>query len=145
MVRQWQELFWDSKYSSVDLEASPDFVKLADAYGAYGRRITDPSEMKSALEEAMAITDRPCVLDFRIVKEANVYPMIPSGQTIKQMVAPRPEGAPPLDEEIDAQYLENGELAVTPETLVANPAPVSRGGMVCDPEAEPLVVRQKSE
>ncbi len=97
MVRQWQELFWDSHYSSVDLEASPDFLKLAEAYGAHGMRCSTPSAVKATLEEAMSITDRPTVIDFRIAKEENVYPMIPSGGTISQMVVSRPEGMVPLD------------------------------------------------
>ena len=97
MVRQWQELFWDSHYSSVDLEASPDFLKLAEAYGAHGIRCSQPSAVRAALEEAMSVTDRPTVLDFRIAKEENVYPMIPSGGTISQMVVSRPPDMVPLD------------------------------------------------
>ena len=97
MVRQWQELFWESKYSNVDLEASPDFLKLADAYGAHGIRCSNPSLVTAALQEAMSITDRPTVLDFRIAKEENVYPMIPSGGTISQMVVQRPPDMVPLD------------------------------------------------
>ena len=81
MVRQWQELFHDSKYSQVDLEASPDFVKLAEAYGAHAIRCSQPSMVKAALEEAMSITDRPTVLDFRIAKEENVFPMIAAGKS----------------------------------------------------------------
>ena len=97
MVRQWQELFWDSHYSNVDLEASPDFLKLAEAYGAHGIRCSQPSAVRAALEEAMSVTDRPTVLDFRIAKEENVYPMIPSGGTISQMVVQRPPDMVPLD------------------------------------------------
>jgi acetolactate synthase-1/2/3 large subunit len=97
MVRQWQELFWESHYSSVDMEAAPDFLKLADAYGAHGIRCSTASGVRAALEEAMAITDRPTVLDFRIAKEENVYPMIPSGGTISQMVVSRPPDMVPLD------------------------------------------------
>ena len=97
MVRQWQELFWDSKYSHVDLEASPDFLKLAEAYGAHAIRCSQPSGVKAALEEAMTIKDRPTVLDFRIAKEENVYPMIKSGGTIKDMVVQRPPDMTPLD------------------------------------------------
>ncbi|MBV9851384.1 MAG: biosynthetic-type acetolactate synthase large subunit [Armatimonadetes bacterium] len=97
MVRQWQELFHQSNYSQVDLEASPDFVKLAEAYGAHAIRCFHPSGVKAALEEAMTITDRPTVLDFRIVKEENVYPMIKSGGTIKDMVVQRPPDMVPLD------------------------------------------------
>ena len=97
MVRQWQELFWESKYSNVDLEASPDFLKLAEAYGAYGIRCSQPSGVRAALDEAMTITDRPTVLDFRIAKEENVYPMIKSGGTIRDMVVQRPPEMVPLD------------------------------------------------
>ncbi len=97
MVRQWQELFWDSNYSNVDLEASPDFVKLAEAYGAHAIRCSNPALVTAALEEAMTVTDRPTVLDFRIAKEENVYPMIPSGGTIAQMVVQRPPDMVPLD------------------------------------------------
>ncbi len=97
MVRQWQELFWESHYSAVDLEASPDFLKLAEAYGAHGIRCSQPSGVQAALEEALSITDRPTVLDFRIAKEENVFPMIPSGGTIAQMVVQRPPEMVPLD------------------------------------------------
>ena len=97
MVRQWQELFWESKYSNVDLEASPDFLKLAEAYGAHGIRCSQPSGVRAALDEAMSITDRPTVLDFRIAKEENVYPMIKSGGTIRDMVVQRPPQMVPLD------------------------------------------------
>ena len=97
MVRQWQEMFYSSHYSSVDLEASPDFVKLAEAYGAHAIRCSEPSGVMAALEEAMTITDRPTILDFRIAKEENVFPMIPSGGTIEQMIVQRPPNMVPLD------------------------------------------------
>ena len=97
MVRQWQELFHESHYSAVDLEQSPDFVKLAEAYGAHGIRCSEPSMVRAALDEAMSITDRPTVLDFRIAKEENVFPMIPAGGTISQMVVQRPPDMVPLD------------------------------------------------
>ncbi len=134
MVRQWQELFWESHYSNVDLEASPDFVKLAEAYGAYGSRITDASQINSELEKAMAITDRPCVLDFRIVKEANVYPMIPSNGTIKQMVVKQPEGTRPMDAYTASEYVEQepGDDLLTQSEIetfpVASAAGAPRGG-----------------
>ena len=110
MVRQWQELFWDSQYSNVDLEASPDFLKLADAYGAHSIRCSTPSGVQAALEEAMGITDRPTVLDFRIAKEENVYPMIKSGGTIKDMVVSRPPDMLPLDTYMASEtYMPDGE------------------------------------
>ena len=103
MVRQWQELFWESHYSNVDLEASPDFVKLAEAYGAHAIRCSTPSGVEAALAEAMTITDRPTVLDFRIAKEENVYPMIKSGGTIKDMVVQRPPNMTPLDSYMESE------------------------------------------
>ena len=106
MVRQWQELFWESAYSNVNLEASPDFMKLAEAYGAHGIKCTDATKIREAFEEANAITDRPTVLDFRIVKEENVYPMIPSGMTIKQMEVKRPADMAPLESYIASEYVE---------------------------------------
>ncbi|MBI2844560.1 MAG: biosynthetic-type acetolactate synthase large subunit [Armatimonadetes bacterium] len=91
MVRQWQELFFNRRYSGVDLTAQPDFVKLADAYGAAGIRIEKPEEVRPAIEKALEINDRPTVLDFRIAREENVYPMIPAGQSIEEMMVQRPK------------------------------------------------------
>ncbi len=110
MVRQWQELFWESHYSNVDLEASPDFVKLAEAYGAHAIRCSTPSGVEAALAEAMTITDRPTVLDFRIAKEENVYPMIKSGGTIRDMVVQRPPNMTPLDSYMESEaYMPDDE------------------------------------
>ncbi len=86
MVRQWQEMFYEERYSQVDLQASPDFVKLAEAYGGVGLRATTPDELKAALHQAKAVHDKPVVIDCRIPTEENVYPMIPSGQSIKEMM-----------------------------------------------------------
>jgi acetolactate synthase-1/2/3 large subunit len=107
MVRQWQELFWDSRYSSVNLEASPDFMKLADAFGAKGIRVDSPDEVDAALAEAMTITDRPTVLDFRIAKEENVYPMIPSGGIVENMVVQRPSDLAALDPYMESELVED--------------------------------------
>jgi acetolactate synthase-1/2/3 large subunit len=85
MVRQWQELFWDRRYSSVKMGTSPDWVKLADAFGAVGMRVTDKSEMVEAMKTALA-TDGPVVLDVHVTKEENCYPMIPAGQAARDMV-----------------------------------------------------------
>ncbi|HLI47572.1 MAG TPA: biosynthetic-type acetolactate synthase large subunit [Chthonomonas sp.] len=86
MVRQWQEMFYDERYSAVDLEASPDLVKLAEAYGGVGMRVTQKEELLPALEKAKAVTDRPVVIDCVIPTSENVYPMIPSGQSIEEMM-----------------------------------------------------------
>jgi acetolactate synthase I/II/III large subunit len=85
MVRQWQELFWDKRYSHVDMGSFPDFVKLAEAYGATGIRLTDKSTLVDDLEAAIA-TEGPVVVDVRVTAEENVYPMIPAGQAARDMV-----------------------------------------------------------
>ncbi len=85
MVRQWQELFWDNRYSHVDLGQYPDFVKLAEAYGATGIRLTDKTTLVEDLRAAIA-TDGPVVVDVRVTREANVYPMIAPGQAARDMV-----------------------------------------------------------
>lgn len=91
MVRQWQELFWNGRYSGVEISAQPDFVKLADAYGAVGISVEKPEDVRSAIEQAMEVNDRPTIMDFRIVREENVFPMIPAGQSIEQMMVERPK------------------------------------------------------
>ncbi|HEX4807055.1 MAG TPA: biosynthetic-type acetolactate synthase large subunit [Conexibacter sp.] len=85
MVRQWQELFWDKRYSHVDMGQWPDFVKLAEAYGATGVRLTDKGTLVDDLKAALA-TEGPVVVDVRVTAEENVYPMIPAGQAARDMV-----------------------------------------------------------
>ncbi|MEP6755752.1 MAG: biosynthetic-type acetolactate synthase large subunit [Chthonomonadales bacterium] len=85
MVRQWQELFYKERYSHVDLQASPDFVKLVEAYGGVGMRITKPEEVRDALEAAIKIRNRPVVIDCTVPTSENVYPMIPSGESVGEM------------------------------------------------------------
>jgi acetolactate synthase-1/2/3 large subunit len=85
MVRQWQELFWDKRYSHVHMGDYPDFVKLADAYGATGMRFTDKNTLVDDMREALA-TDGPVLVDVRVSQEENVYPMIPAGQAARDMV-----------------------------------------------------------
>lgn len=85
MVRQWQEAFYDERYSQSLLDENPDFVKLAESYGIRGMRIDKESEVESALEDIFAY-DGPVVVDFRIVKKEKVYPMIAPGKGIHQMV-----------------------------------------------------------
>jgi acetolactate synthase I/II/III large subunit len=85
MVRQWQELFWDKRYSAVDMGTSPDWVKLAEAYGATGMLATDKATLVDQMREALAI-DGPVVVDVRVTKEENCYPMIPAGQAARDMV-----------------------------------------------------------
>ncbi len=85
MVRQWQELFWDGRYSHVDMGAYPDFVKLAEAYGATGMRFEDKRTLVDDIKRAIA-TEGPVVVDVRVTREENTYPMIPAGQAAREMV-----------------------------------------------------------
>jgi acetolactate synthase-1/2/3 large subunit len=85
MVRQWQELFWDKRYSQVDMGQFPDFVKLADAYGATGIRLDDKKTLVDGMKEALA-TPGPVLVDVRVTREENTYPMIPAGQAARDMV-----------------------------------------------------------
>jgi acetolactate synthase-1/2/3 large subunit len=84
MVRQWQELFWDGRYSAVHQEG-PDWVKLAEAYGATGMRATEKETLVEQMREAIA-TPGPVLLDVHVTKEENCYPMIPAGQAARDMV-----------------------------------------------------------
>ena len=84
MVRQWQELFWDGRYSSVHQEG-PDWVKLAEAYGATGMRATEKGTLVEQMRTALE-TPGPVVLDVHVTKEENCYPMIPAGQAARDMV-----------------------------------------------------------
>ena len=91
MVRQWQDLFWNKRYSQTHFERQPDFKMLAEAYGAVGMAVTDKDQVADALREAIAC-GRPAVIDFNVAAEENVYPMVPAGSSITEMiggVAPR--------------------------------------------------------
>ena len=85
MGRQWQELFYDRTYSEVDLSVAPDFVKLAEAYGAGGFRATHPAELGDVLQAALA-HDGVAVVDVRVAKEENVYPIVPAGASAREMI-----------------------------------------------------------
>ncbi len=99
MVRQWQELFYERRYSEVDLSVQPDFVKLAEACGAVGFRAEKPSEVREIIEEALKIQDRPVIMDFHVDREENVLPMVPAGKSYRDMI------------------LEDGKKAVEAETM----------------------------
>ncbi len=86
MVRQWQELFFEHRYSNSDMmPAQPDFVKLAEAYGGVGFRSDKPEEVEGILKEAISCK-RPVLIDFRVSREENVYPMVPAGKAINEML-----------------------------------------------------------
>ncbi|MFH1684406.1 MAG: biosynthetic-type acetolactate synthase large subunit [Candidatus Margulisiibacteriota bacterium] len=86
MVRQWQELLYDKRYSATNLCNNPDLCKVAEAFGAAAIRVTKPEEVKKALEKALKITDRPVLLDFVVAKEENVFPFVPAGQALNEML-----------------------------------------------------------
>lgn len=85
MVRQWQELFWDGRYSHVDTGSYPDFVKLAEAYGATGVRLTDKATLVEDIRQAIG-TEGPVLVDVRVTREENTYPIIPTGHAARDMV-----------------------------------------------------------
>jgi acetolactate synthase-1/2/3 large subunit len=85
MVRQWQELFYGRSYCETGLHGSPDFVKLAEAYGAVGLRATKPDEVEAVIRQAFSV-DRPVIMDFVVAPEEGVYPMVPAGKTISEML-----------------------------------------------------------
>jgi len=91
MVRQWQELFFDNRLSGVDLEGNPDFVKLAQAYGITAFRIRRPADVDRVLRQAHEYDEGPCVVVAEVVKEDNVFPMIPAGAPLSGMIIEKPK------------------------------------------------------
>jgi len=86
MVRQWQEFFYDRRYSMSYMDSLPDFVKLVEAYGHVGMKISDPAELETKMREAFAMTDRLVFLDIQTDHTENVYPMIPAGAGQNEMI-----------------------------------------------------------
>lgn len=86
MVRQWQELFYNRRYACTLLDVAPNFEKLAEAYGAYGRRVEKVEELDEAIEWALNINDAPVIVDIKVRREENVFPMIPAGGSIDKMM-----------------------------------------------------------
>ena len=84
MPRQWQELFYEKRYSHTDMTYAPDFVKLAEAYGVVGLRATTPEEVEPTLKQGLAL-DKPVLMDFRVSREECVYPMVHPGDSISNM------------------------------------------------------------
>ena len=100
MVRQWQTLFYNERYSNTDLHSKriPDFVKLAEAYGCVGLACESPEEVDATIEKAMAIDDRPVVVDFRVHRDAMVWPMVAAGTSNDEIKYAR-DLAPQFDED----------------------------------------------
>ena len=103
MVRQWQEFFYEKRYSHVYMDSLPDFVKLAEAYGHVGIRVDDPNDLHDAMKEAFALKDRTVFLDIMTDREANVYPMISSGKAHNEM------DISPLQQKVQADMKAKGE------------------------------------
>ncbi len=85
MVRQWQELFYGKRYVATDIEHAPDFAKLAEAYGVLGLKAVKPEEVDSVLREGLE-SPGPAMMDFRVAREEGVYPMVPAGKAITEML-----------------------------------------------------------
>jgi acetolactate synthase-1/2/3 large subunit len=100
MVRQWQTLFYNERYSNTDLHSQriPDFVKLAEAYGCLGLRCEKAEEVDATIEAAMAVDDRPVVVDFSVHQDAMVWPMVPAGTSNDEIQVAR-DMAPQWDSE----------------------------------------------
>ena len=90
MVRQWQELFYDDRKSGVDLEGNPDFVKLAESFGIKGFNLRRPGDVKRVLQNALNYNDGPCLINCEVEKTDNVFPMIPAGAAIEDMLIEPP-------------------------------------------------------
>jgi acetolactate synthase-1/2/3 large subunit len=91
MVRQWQELFYDHRYSSVDMVGNPDFVKLAEAYGIPGLRIKRAADAERVIQKALEYKYGPILIHCECEKEDNVFPMIPAGAPITSMITEPPK------------------------------------------------------
>ena len=89
MVRQWQDLFYEGRYASSHLSSLPDYVKLAEAYGALGLRATSPADVDAVIQEAVH-TDGPVLMDFEVSQSENCYPMIPAGGANHEMLLEDP-------------------------------------------------------
>ena len=102
MVRQWQELFYEERYSQVYLSYDvPDYVKLAEAYGAVGLRAEHPEEVDAVIEKALSITDRGVVIDFRVDAKEMCFPMVPAGASNDDIIT-GPEGLRPVNDPAEA-------------------------------------------
>jgi acetolactate synthase-1/2/3 large subunit len=87
MVRQWQELFWGARYSETYLkDGNPDFIKVVEGYGAVGIRVIKPEEVIPALKESLKVKNQPVVMDFVVAPEEKVFPMVPAGASLFEML-----------------------------------------------------------
>ena len=95
MVRQWQEFFYGRRYVATPM-SSPDFVKIAEAHGLLGFRVTERSQLAATVQQARAASGT-ALIDFRVEQEDSVYPMVPTGANLEQMIRRPPTAVPPAD------------------------------------------------
>ena len=90
MVRQWQELFFDNRESGVDMMGNPDFVKIGEAYGIKGFHLRRTGDITKVLQKALDYNEGPCIIEAEVVKSDNVFPMIPAGAAVAEMIIDEP-------------------------------------------------------
>jgi acetolactate synthase-1/2/3 large subunit len=97
MVRQWQDLFYEERQSGVNLEGNPDFVKLAEAYGVKGFNLRRSGDVRKVLERALAYNDGPCLINAEIERGENVFPMVPAGKPLEDMIIEEPKAGTKME------------------------------------------------
>ena len=123
MVRQWQEMFYDERYSEVYLSPdTPDYVRWAEAMGCVGIRVEDVAEVEPAIEKANSINDRPVVVEFRVASEEKVFPMVPAGASNDDLVLP------PSQQAQAGSAAMTGDLDPAPHPVGARAEPARRAG-----------------
>ena len=100
MVRQWQELFFDNRESGVDMMGNPDFVKIGEAYGIKGFRLRRTGDITKVLKKALDYNDGPCIIEAEVVKGDNVFPMIPAGAAVAEMIIEEPPSGKKLEKPV---------------------------------------------
>ena len=90
MVRQWQQLFFDNRESGVDMEGNPDFVKIGEAFGIKGFHLRRAGDVVKVLKKALDYNEGPCIVEAQVVKADNVFPMIPAGAAVSDMLIDEP-------------------------------------------------------
>ncbi len=100
MVRQWQEMFFDNRESGVDMEGNPDFVKVGEAYGIKGFHLRRTGDVTKVLKKALAYNEGPCIIDAEVVKADNVFPMIPAGAALTEMLIDEPPKSRKLEKPV---------------------------------------------
>jgi acetolactate synthase-1/2/3 large subunit len=112
MVKQWQTLFYEERYSEVHLPQTPDYVKLVEAYGGVGLRATSPEEVEACIDKALGVDDRPCVIDFRVDPNEMCFPIVPAGMSNDDVIlGPNGEKAAPAAAMVAEQSFGGSDFA----------------------------------